>query len=288
MIKLTHNDYFTTTGTGLSWKVHINKCTKKHIEDFHNELVNAAKIIYDQADSKIILMFSGGLDSEYMLNIFKKAKIPFDVAIISYGKYNDHDTKYAYDYCNNHNITPTIVDVDIDSFIKSGKISEIANSVKCCAYQMPSMMYGLTKLDGTIIMASGEPYIKNFDGIWRYEETERVNSYMRWFEKNNIEGTPDFLRYTPEATLAFLKEPRVIDLVNNKIPGKLSTRTSKHSIYSKNYTLEPRPKFTGWEKIEETDLMKEDVFSVFEDLRNNHNGVFELKVNELEDILKAS
>ena len=285
MIKLTHNDYFTTTGTGLDWTVNINKCTKKHIEDFYNELINAARIIYDQADSKITLMYSGGLDSEFMLKIFKKAKIPFNVAIISYGHYNKHDTQYAFEYCDAANITPIVVDINIDDFVKSGKISEIADSVKCCAYQMPSIMHGITKLDGTIIMASGEPYIKNFDGIWKYEETERVNSYMRWYEKNNIDGTPDFLRYTPEVTLAFLQEPRINDLVNNRLPGKLSTRTSKHMIYSKNCTLKPRPKFTGWEEIEKTDLMKHDSFSIFEYLKNNHNGVFELEATLLENML---
>lgn len=285
MIKLTHNDYFTTSGTGTDWKVNISKCTKKHIEDFHNELVNAAKIIYEESSSKIMLLFSGGLDSEYMLNIFTKAKIPFEVAIISYGKYNVHDTQYAHTYCNNKNIEPIIIDTDIEDFIKSGKISDIASSVKCCAYQMPSVMHSIAKLDGTIIMASGEPYIKNFNGVWKYEETERVNSYMRWFEKNGIDGTPDFLRYTPEATLAFLRDPTVKDLINNKLPGKLSTRTSKHKIYSKNYSFVPRPKFTGWEEIEKTTLMQNDAFKIFDDLQLNHNGVFELEVKDLESLL---
>lgn len=287
MISLTHNNYFTTVGTGKDWTVNIGRCTKKYIEDFHDELINAAHMIYEQADSKLVLLFSGGLDSEFMLNIFRKANIPFETAIISYGEYNAHDTDYAFRYCEKHNINPTVVDIDMKNFIISGKIADIATSVNCCAYQMPSVMYGLSKLDGTIIMGNGEPYIKNFDQVWKYEETERVNTYMRWYNQMGIKGTPDFLRYTPEVTLAFLREPRVQELINNKLPGKLSTRTSKHMIYSKNYVLEPRPKFTGWEKLEKTSLMQNEVFSVFNDLKNNHNGVFELEAYKLEESLLA-
>lgn len=284
VLKLTHNDYYTTIGTGPEWKVQLQPCSKKIIEDYHKELRNAARIIYDSVSSPITLLYSGGLDSEFMLQIFLKEKIPFKTAIISYGDYNAHDTEYAFDFCESHGIIPIMVDIDIDDFIKSGRIYDIANSVNCCAYQMPSIMAGLEKLDGTVIMANGEPYLKNIDNIWKYEETERVNSYMHWYRQNSIDGTPDFLRYTPEATLAFLREPRVQELILNKHPGKLSTRTSKHMIYSKNYLFRPRPKFTGWEKIEKQDYFRE-VYDMFSELRKKHNGVFTLDSHQLIQIL---
>lgn len=285
MICLSYRDYFTTTGTGEDWTVTIKSCEHKIIKDYHDELLHAANIIYTNSDAKLILLFSGGLDSEFMINIFRKAKIPFQVAIISYGKYNKHDTEYAFKYCSNNGITPIIVDIDIKHFIESGKILEIAKSVNCCAYQMPSIMYGISKLEGTVIMANGEPYLKNYNGIWKYQETERVNSYMRWYNNQGIVGTPDFLRYTPESTLAFLKEPRVQELIANRHPGKLSTRTSKHIIYSKNYNFEPRKKFTGWEIIEKTSIMENEIFLCFEDLKKEHNGVFEIETAELIDML---
>lgn len=281
---LTHNDYFTTSGTGSTWTVNLKSCTRKIIDDYHNELVRAAKIIYETSSSPITLMFSGGLDGEFMIEIFKTAKVPFRIAIISYGVWNKHDTEYAFKYCNKHNIDPVVVDIDIKEFIENGKIYDIANSVKCAAYQIPSIMQGISKLDGTIVMANGEPYIKNFNGIWKYEETERVNSYMRWFENNSIDGTPDFLRYTAESTLAFINEPRVQELIKNVHPGKLSTRTSKHLIYSKKYNFVPRPKYTGWEEIEKTPLINE-VFDNFKYLKSEHNGVFEIEVEQLVNLL---
>lgn len=282
---LTYNNYFTTSGNGESWTVNINKCTNKIVQDFHSECLRSARLIYETASSPITLLFSGGLDSEFMIRVFTKAKIPFNTAIISYGDFNAHDTKYAFDYCDALGHNPIVIDIDMHDFIKSEKILEIANQAKCSAYQMPSVMYALTKLDGTLVMGNGEPYLKNYDGVWKYQETEHVNSYMSWYEQNSIDGTPDFLRYTPETTLSFLLEDRVKDLVANKLPGKLSTRTSKHVIYSKNYNFTPRPKFTGFEKIEQDDLFNHPVFSEIQQLKKVYGGVYEVEYNDLLNML---
>jgi len=259
-----------------------------NIQNFNLESIKAAQIVYDTATSPITLLFSGGLDGEFMIRTFQAAKIPFNIAIISYGDYNAHDTKYAFDFCSSVGITPIVVDIDIDQFIKSGRILEIATNAKCCAYQMPSIMEGLLKLDGTLIMANGEPYLKNYNGRWMWQETERVNSYMNWYKNNKILGTPDFLRYTPEVTLSFLQNKTVVDLVNNLHPGKLSTRTSKHKIYSENYDFLPRPKYTGWEEIEKTPLMNNEVFLEIEKLKINFNGQYEIEYYDLIKNLQAA
>mgnify|MGYP001459128768 CR=1 FL=1 len=100
-----------------------------------------------------------------------------------------------------------------------------------------------------------------------------------------LEGTPDFLRYTPEMTASFLMEPRVVQLVNNEHPGKLSTRTSKHMIYSQNMKLAQRSKFTGWEKLEKLPIMQHELFKEFDILKEKYNGVYELGYNDLVDEL---
>jgi hypothetical protein len=287
MLSLSHNNYFTTSGHGADWTVHLNPCTKIIYEDYTNESIQAASLIYENRTSPLTLLFSGGLDSEYMIRIFEKAKIPFDVAIITYGNYNSHDTKFAFDFCESHNIKPTVVDIDIEKFIQEGKIYEIAHTAKCCAYQMPSIMHGITKLDGTIIMANGEPYVKKYDDSWYWQETEKVNSYMNWYNINNIDGTPDFLRYTPEMTLSFLENPIIKEIVENNNLGKLSTRTSKHKLYSKEFSFIPRPKFTGWEELEKTkyyNLIQEE----FDKLKNTYNGKFEIEYKQLIKSLKAN
>lgn len=281
---LSFNNYFKQLGHGSSWNIELDKCKHKIIQSWTKECVRAAKIVHKTASHPIVLLFSGGIDSEFMIRVFDTANVPYKLAVIDYGEWNKHDTMYAYKFCELHNKTPIVVNVDIQELVNSGKFLEIANSVHCCAHQMIPIMYGLTKLEGTLVMANGEPYLKNYDGEWRWQETQRVNAYNKWYELNSIDGTPDFLRYTPEMVVAFINDPTVQELINNKRPGKLSTRTSKHEIFSRDYMFEPRQKYTGWEKIEESSLHK-TAYESLNDLRNKHNGEFELEVGALLDTL---
>ena len=82
-------------------------------------------------------------------------------------------------------------------------------------------------------------------------------------------------------TASFLLEPRVMQLVNNELPGKLSTRTSKHMIYSQNFEFAKRSKFTGWERLEQTPIMENEIFNDFNLLKKKYNGVFEMKYQDL-------
>jgi hypothetical protein len=278
---LTYNDYFTTSGQGrYNWKVHLKQCTQSP-SSYYEECIRAAKILGESADP-LYLMFSGGIDGEFMINIFKDAKVDFKVAIISYGVYNEHDAKYAFEYCNANGITPEIIDLDLEEFITSGRMIEVAEEAKCCAYQMTSVMEGIKKIDGNVIMANGEPQVNKMpNGTWHWEETERINSYMNWYTLHNITGTPDFMRYTSEQTLSFLEEPLVKQLVNNELEQEYSVAI-KQQLYSQHFTIEPRYKFTGWERLENSAFFEDNkVFESFAHLRDMYNGQYVLDYNDV-------
>ena len=280
-MNLTHNNYITTSGHGRKdWKVHVKQCTQQHAS-YYEESIRAAKIIGESTDP-LYLMFSGGIDGEFMLNIFKDANVDFKVAIISYGVYNEHDAKYAFEYCNAHGITPEVIDLDLEKFITSGRMVEVAKEAKCCAYQMTSVMEGIKKIDGNVIMANGEPQINKMpDNTWHWEETERINSYMNWYELHNITGTPDFMRYTPEQTLSFLEEPLVKQLVNNELEQEYSVAI-KQQLYSQSFAIEPRYKFTGWERLEKSAFFESlNVNAMMTELKQEYNGQYVLDYNDI-------
>lgn len=260
--------------------MHLKRSTRNSLGSWKAECIRAAQIISKEASDPITLLFSGGLDSEFMIRVFTEAGVKFKVGIINYNNWNVHDTKYAYDYCNQYSIDPITVNVDIEKLITSEEFEDIAVNAKCCAHQMIPVMKGLTLFDGTVIMANGEPYFKNYEGNWVWQETEKVNAYNNFYSNYNINGTPDFLRYTPEMVLAFANNPLVKDLVANKLPGKLSTRTSKIKIYSDGFNFIPREKYTGWEKIQES-IWHEKALTVTSRLQKVYNGVFEISVDEL-------
>lgn len=283
---LTYNNYITITGNGPDWKVHLKPCTQK-AENFYEESIRAAKIIEEESTKQLTLMFSGGIDGEFMLNIFKQAKVDFDVAIISYGKWNTHDAKYAFDYCNKHSINPKIIEVDLENMINSGLMYEIAEKAKCCAPQMIGVMHGISQIEGAVIMANGEPQVDKMpNGEWVWAETERINSYMNWYSYNNIEGTPDFLRYTPEQTVSFLEEPLIQRLVNNKL-SEIKSVGLKHDLYNQYFNQVKRNKYTGWEYLERSPLY-DTIYQNFYLFRSRFNGEVKIKYNDMLKQLKVT
>jgi len=271
---LSHLNYITFEGHGADWNVKL-KPTCKSFGTWKDESIRAAQIIQEQAKGPITLLFSGGIDSQFMIRTFQEAGVDFNIGIIEYADHlNKHDIKYALQYCVLNKIDPIIKTVDVGQLIDSGEYEHIAREAKCYAHQMIPVMKGLTLFDDTVIMANGEPYFKNYYGEWRWQETERVNSYNNWYRLNDIDGTPDFLRYTSEMVKAFTHDPIVQKLINNQMPGKLSTRTSKHRIYNVNH----REKYTGWESV--TDALNEKALDIMQEL-SVFNGTYELTVEEL-------
>ena len=217
--KVSHDDFLIFEGHGDNWNININS-KPREAGSYYEEAIKAAEIIAEEADSPIYIMFGGGNDCEYMINVFNQTDIDFNVAIISYGKnfkYNAHDTKYALDWCRKHNKTPTVIDLDLEDFVKSGRMLDVAEESMCCEYRMTSTMEGASKVDGTVVMANEPQVCSMGDGTWAWEEYERINSYGNWFESRGIKGTSDFGSYTGEQVLAFLEEPIIKRLVNNKM-----------------------------------------------------------------------
>lgn len=119
-IPLRFNDYFVGQGSGESWRIDLKSCQRKP-KTFHEELVTNAEIIRSLSDRPIYLMYSGGMDSEYILDIFLNLKIPITPVIIKLSNYNTYDVDFAMQYCEGKSITPIIVDIDFDHFVTSGK-----------------------------------------------------------------------------------------------------------------------------------------------------------------------
>ncbi|MDX9730528.1 MAG: hypothetical protein RBT63_02050 [Bdellovibrionales bacterium] len=88
---------------------------------------------------------------------------------------------------------------------------------------------------------------------WSVVETENLCGLYRFFIGRNRPAIPGFFQYLPEQFETHLRlNPVLHELISHRREGKLSTRTSKPDILAHDYPeLEPRPKFTGFEKVDE-------------------------------------
>ena len=253
-MQLTCNNYLRGSGNGSTWHVEIDS-PRRPVKSYYEETVIAAEMIWAQKQGKLQLCYSGGLDSEYVLSVLLKLGMEVEVVIMNTA-YNQHETKYAFKFCEAKNIKPTIIDLDFDKFVKSGKLLEIAESIQCAAYQIPASMWLASQLDGTVITGNDPPHLKKVNDVWYLDEEEIIHSQFNYWKQNNIQGTPFLLSYTPEQMLSFLVEPTIEKLANNEFPGKLGTNSSKVHVFNNGtgFNLEQRVKQTGYEPIEHSPI----------------------------------
>jgi hypothetical protein len=269
MIPRIKSDFMRPSGTGLTWKFDLDPLPKK-FDNYFVEACKAAEEIYDLKEGKLHVMYSGGVDSEHALSVFLHLGMDVTPVIVKLlPDYNDHDISYALKFCEKKNIKPRIIEINFKQFLESGKFEEINNIIKSNAYARATTCHALSLVDGSIICGEGDPHIGKNEktGIWYFNDVEHAYSMNTYMEHQGIDGTVFFNGYSAEMVAAFLTDPRMRDLADNKVPGKLGSHSSKYIIYSRHsgFDLEERPKYHGFEKIIETELANHPDFVRFLD-----------------------
>jgi hypothetical protein len=277
MINFSKNNYVVPAGTGDNFTITFNSLSTT-FSNYFTESCIAAEEIYNLKQGKLYMLYSGGLDSEYALSVFLHLKMDVTPVIINlHPNYNNFDTVYAIDFCNKNHLKPLIVNLDFDKFVKSGKFLEVSKICKSELYQMAATAYIAGTIDGTIILGGGEPYIQlKANNEWNVEIYQYDYAIENYFLENNIHGVPQFNSYTPEMLMSFLSDNRIIELVNNIVPGKLGSNSSKFMIYNRhsNFNLVERPKYHGYEKIEKSKIFQHDDFQELKTIGKTWNGIY--------------
>ncbi len=249
---LLYKNYMRSSGNGPTWCVEIDPPSGP-VKSYFEEIKIACEMIWANKTSPLQLCYSGGLDSEYVLSVLLHLGMEVEVVIMK-TQYNHPETDYAFKFCEAKNINPTIVDLDYDKFVESGQLLEIATEMKCAQWQIPSNMWLVKQLTGTVIIGNDPPHLKlnQKDNLWYLDEEEVIHSQFNFWKQNNIEGTPFLLSYTPESMLSFLIDPDIEKLANHGFPGKLGTNSTKVNVFNRNtgFNLEQRIKKHGYELVE--------------------------------------
>ncbi len=240
----------------------------------------AAQKIRNNFVGPICVLFSGGTDSEVCIRSFLEAQIPISIATMRFdNNLNAHDLEHAKRFAEKLKIEIKYFDLNILDFWKSKKMLEIVDSISCVSPILASHLWLAEQVSGVPVLAQGEPHLKktipkNYSpGIspylpsdWYLVESERLCSLYQYFIELNIPAVPGFFQYLPEQIYSFCyKNPILKDLVENKVVGKLGTRTSKNKMIHFFYPeIELRTKFTGFEKIENHhDLLRKSLAERF-------------------------
>ncbi len=123
-----HNDWLDLSDL-FSNKIGIHDCKvnldsvffeslKLDKESLKQYRIEAAELVYESIGEKVALCFSGGVDSQCMIQSFLEAGLDFDVFTLRFNNnLNIQDVSSAESYCNKFNIKLNYVDIDILNFL---------------------------------------------------------------------------------------------------------------------------------------------------------------------------
>ncbi len=223
------------------------------VEDWRAECIKTARLIRDATNLDLWVLFSGGIDSEVVLQSFLFANIAFKAAITCFSNdLNRQDVRYAVKFCETYQIPYRLLHLDIERFFEWGQALEFADRTKCIQPQLLHTMWAMDQIDGYPILGSAECYLVRSvsePSVWEMLEKERIASWYRHLIVRNRPGCAGFFQYTPEVMLAFLLDPTIVKLCTNSVPGETDTMNLKPVIYRRYFLLEPRPKYHGFENV---------------------------------------
>lgn len=279
------NNYLRGFGHGENWRVEIDPPSRP-VNSYYEEIVLAAELIWSQRQGPLYIMYSGGLDSEFVVSVFLKLGMPITPVILRLNNnYNAHEIDYAFWFCEERGLTPKVVDLNFDKFVESGELIRIAESVQCAVYQLPASMWLASQLDGTVITGDGNPHLalNKASNLWYIDEQEYHYSLGTYWKNNGIHGTPFFTGYTAETWLSFLIDPTIQSLANNQLIGKQGSHSVKIDVYNRGtgFNLVQREKQTGYEQIMKSKIFHHPDIQTVRSWRDKWYGRHYLQYHEL-------
>ena len=225
------------------------------VADFKTECIIAAHkaILENHYNLPIVVMMSGGIDSQLVAESLLLADIPFKCVI---GRFqhetsvnsNRHDYEYAERWCKLNNVDMVYCDINLLKHEES--LIEYALSAKSFSPQYACHMYIMkwcTDNNLFFIAGNGEMDIVLHDGEYCMMDEQREFALDNFCELNKLAGVFQFWKQDARLISSFLQLDMVKLLMATRMPRLLDY---KHACFSNIFKFEDRTKKTGFELIQ--------------------------------------
>lgn len=225
--------------------------------NYHDALLNNAKIMRDSYTEPFDVCLSGGLDSEIVVRVFKDVGIKHNTYIFKLeNDYNIRDYTNAVKLCELLNIPYKVIDFNVQYFFENDALDLLNKTHIPYVGRLPRLKF-LDYLDNIPVFCDGEPYWKRKEqgdyGIksdWNFYMTE--DAYLVSIYANRIGRTVigDWYEFTPNIIMSYHRLPYVKKLFNDEVYGKTSNVSSKGVIHREYWPdLEDKAKLVGYEGL---------------------------------------
>ncbi len=209
-------------------------------------------------NKKIAVLFSGGMDSEVVLEVCRDIKADFYAVFVLYTyknmPVNTHELYHVEKYCRENNTPLKTIELDLERFIEGGEYLTYAKKYYCDIAGITPILYAIDQVDECVILGGDAPHIS--DGRFHSPLLGQV-SIERLFAMNAREGIPNFLTNSLTSMCCCLRiwktSPFLPSSWKQMIPGgkQVFTRwaytTTKHNMYTVGgFTeLKIKPKYSS-------------------------------------------
>lgn len=224
--------------------------------NWREEQRRTADAVYQDLGQDLVVMFSGGTDSEIVIRAFLEIGIKPRAMFIRFtGGQNEGDYQTSLRIAEELNFPLSIIDFDVVDFYFSGAAAEFAAEIQCRQIAYLSV-YNAIRNHGFASVMGGEMLLRRTisrgrESEWYYTFRENEDaSAMRFSIKYNIPLVNEWFSYTPEMMAYYLEHPGIQHLVETKYNYKLGSVSSKNAIL-KNLVpeLSTRIKTHGYENL---------------------------------------
>lgn len=227
-------------------------------DSLRRESIQAALNIRKSTDKEIVVLYSGGLDSEWTMESFRLAGVAVTALCVVYKNgLNAHDVGWARAYLDRTQHKSVIWhEFDLADYYKSEAQKTLAWNVQTPELAYTAQYQSLldNRTDNRVFITSyDEPLVvandAGADRIWEVTYSERHYSVVKFFEQYQIDGCSNWSRQSPELFASYVTQPQWQLLVSNMY-GPMNWHSEMIKIPMFQYafpTLAARPKYTGFE-----------------------------------------
>ena len=242
----------------LQFKKTVNHPLKSHKE----ELLENTRTIRDSVSEPFDLLLSGGLDSEIILRCNIELGIPINVFIFKYeNNYNHFDVQHALRLCNELNVSPKVIDFNLEKFFKNDAYDIWTKTYVKASGRLPAMKM-IEYLDNIPIIGETPPTWNFVNNKWLFEFSEVDFCQAIYTNVINRPMISDWYGYSPEVIMSHALLPGIQALITSTSPPPVieqydSSRYAfayynnlKYDLYKKIWPdILIRPKRNGFEKF---------------------------------------
>jgi len=266
-MNFTQNNHLTyTTGDRLfgyretpyeKFKVNVGKIDTAYYKtsNWLKEQYRTADDIYKEFGKDLVVMFSGGTDSEIVLRAFKHIGVKPRVVFVKFkNDYNISDYRIAQRIADEIGMKLEAVEFDVKEFYHSGQAYEFSSEIQCRQMAYLTVYHHIRKMQLPAVMG-GEMMLRRHTSPvgskWYYCFRENEDaSAMRFSLRYNIPLVNEWFSYTPEMIGYYLEDPEIQRLITEKFNYKMSSVTSKNQILQRLFpNILDKVKTHGYEKL---------------------------------------